>query len=135
MPETPSPVVVPLDPAARATLTRHRIEVVTDGEPLRCEGVALAALLQSSGAMADVHAGGAALDRYVLVGARGGGRTLFSLGELDARLGNRDVYLVDRCNDAPLDADSGPLRVLVPGDASPARSVRRVERITVIAAP
>ena len=130
-----SPITVPLTPAARATLQRHRVDATAHGETLRCEGVSLAALLQSSGAMPDAPLRGAHLDRYVLVSARDGYRAVFSLGELDVTLGNRSVYLVDRCDDAPLDADSGPLRLLVPDDARPARGVRQVERITVIAAP
>ena len=134
-PADPSPVVVPLDEAARTSLTRHTVEATAHGNTLRCEGVALAALLQASGAMPDAPLRGANLDRYVLVSARDGYRAVFSLGELDATLGNRSVYLVDRCNDAPLDADSGPLRLLVPDDTRPARGVRQVERITVIAAP
>ena len=134
-PVAPSPVVVPLEPAARASLTRHRVEVTAHGRQLRCEGVALAALLQASGAMPDAPLHGAQLDRYVLVSARDGARAVFSLGELDATLGNRGVYLVDRCNDAPLDADTGPLRLLVPDDTQAARSLRQVERITVIATP
>ncbi|MCD9098134.1 hypothetical protein LU699_12660 [Luteimonas fraxinea] len=134
-PADPSPVVVPLDAAARATLTRHTVEASAYGHTLRCEGVSLAALLQSSGAMPDAPLRGAHLDRYVLVRARDGYRAVFSLGELDATLGNRGVYLVDRCDGAPLDADSGPLRLLVPDDTRPARGVRQVERITVIAAP
>jgi len=134
-PADPSPVVVPLDPAARATLTRHTVEATAHGHRLRCEGVSLAALLQSTGAMPDAPLRGAHLDRYVLVSARDGYRAVFSLGELDATLGNRGVYLVDRCDDAPLDADSGPLRLLVPDDTRPARGVRQVERITIIAAP
>lgn len=134
-PSDPSPVVVPLDAAARVTLTRHTVEATVHGQALRCEGVSLAALLQSSGAMPDAPLRGADLDRYVLVSARDGYRAVFSLGELDATLGNGSVYLVDRCDDAPLDADSGPLRLLVRDDTRPARGVRQVERITVIAAP
>jgi len=130
-----SPISVPLTPAARATLQRHRVDATAHGETLRCEGVSLAALLQSSGAMPDAPLRGAHLDRYVLVSARDGYRAVFSLGELDATLGNRGVYLVDHCDGAPLDADSGPLRLLVPDDTRPARGVRQVERITVIAAP
>lgn len=134
-PSEPSPVVVSLDAAARASLTRHAVEATAHGHTLRCEGVSLAALLQSSGAMPDAPLRGAHLDRYVLVSARDGYRAVFSLGELDATLGNRGVYLVDRCDGALLDADSGPLRLLVPDDTRPARGVRQVERITVIAAP
>jgi len=134
-PADPSPVAVPLDLSARASLTRHTIEATVHGRTLRCEGVSLAALLQASGAMPDAPLRGAHLDRYVLVSARDGYRAMFSLGELDATLGNRAVYLVDRCDDAPLGTDDGPLRLLVPDDTRPARGVRQVERITVIAAP
>lgn len=134
-PADPSPIVVPLDAAARATLTRHRVETDAHSGTLRCEGVSLAALLQAAGAMPETALHRAHLDRYVLVTAGNGHRALFSLGELDATLGNRGVYLVDRCNDAPLDAEAGPLRLLVSGDTRPARGVRQVERITVIAAP
>jgi len=134
-PPDPSPVVVPLAPAARASLTRHTVEASAHGHALRCEGVALAALLQATGAMPDAPLRGAHLDRYVLVTARDGYRAVFSLGELDATLGNRGVYLVDRCDDAPLDDTAGPLRLLVPDDGRPARGVRQVERITVVAAP
>ena len=134
-PPDPSPVVVSLAPAARAALTRHTIEAEAHGRTLRCEGVSLPALLQASGAMPDTPLRGAHLDRDVLVTARDGYRAVFSLGELDTTLGNRRVYLVDVCDGAPLDAASGPLRLLVPDDARPARGVRQVERITVVAAP
>ena len=134
-PADPSPITVPLDPAARASLTRHQVEASAHGNTLRCEGVSLPALLQASGAMPDAPLRGAHLDRYVLVTARDGYRAVFSLGELDATLGNRGVYLVDRCDDAPLDDTAGPLRLLVPDDGRPARGVRQVERITVVAAP
>lgn len=134
-PADASPRVVSLEPAARATLTRHQVEASVHGRTLRCEGVSLAALLQATGAMPDTPLRGAHLDRYVLVTTRDDYRAVFSLGELDATLGNRGVYLVDRCDDAPLDDSSGPLRLLVPDDSRAARSVRQVERITVVAAP
>lgn len=130
-----SPVSVPLDAPARATLQRHRVEASAHGGTLHCEGVSLTALLQASGAMPDAPLRGAHLDRYVLVTARDGYRAVFSLGELDATLGGRAVYLVDRCDDAPLGDESGPLRLLVPDDTRAARGVRQVEAITVVAAP
>jgi len=134
-PPGPSPIVVPLDAAARASLTRRTVEATTVEGALRCEGVSLVALLQASGAMPDTPLTRAHLDRYVLVGARDGERAVFSLGELDATLGARDVYLVDRCDDAPRGAGNGVLRLLVPADPRPARNLQQVERITVIAAP
>ena len=49
----PSPISVPLDAPSRATLQRHPVPVPGDGRTLQCEGVALSALLQASGAMPD----------------------------------------------------------------------------------
>ncbi|PBS13118.1 hypothetical protein CMZ82_05725 [Lysobacteraceae bacterium NML93-0792] len=131
----PSPISVPLDAPSRATLQRHPVPVPGDGRTLQCEGVALSALLQVSGAMPDTPLDTAHLDRYVLVSARTGERAVFSLGELDVMLGNRAVYLLDRCEGAPLDDDDGPLRLLVADDSRPARSLRQIDAITVVAAP
>ena len=66
-------------------------------------------------------------------GARDGYRVVFSLGELDPATGGRRVFVVDRCDGKPLDADVGPLRLLVPEDARPARWVRQLQSITVSA--
>lgn len=130
----PSPISVPLDAPSRATLQRHPVPAPRDGRTLQCEGVALSALLQASGAMPDAPLDAVHLDRYVLVTARTGDRVVFSLGELDPTLGNRPVYVLDRCDGAPLD-DDGPLRLLVVGDTRPARSLYRIDAITVVAAP
>ena len=134
-PGAASPISVPLDAPSRATLQRHPVPVPGDGRTLQCEGVALSALLQVSGAMPDTPLDAAHLDRYVLVSARTGERAVFSLGELDPTLGTRAVYLLDRCDGAPLDDDDGPLRLLVADDTRPARSLRQIDAITVVAAP
>ena len=131
----PSPISVPLDAPSRATLQRHTLLAPANGRTLQCEGVALSALLQASGAMPDTPLDTAHLDRYVLVSARTGERAVFSLGELDPTLGTRAVYLLDRCDGAPLDDDDGPLRLLVADDTRPARSLRQIDAITVVAAP
>lgn len=130
-----SPISVPLDAPSRATLRRHPVPALVKGRLRHCEGVALTALLQASGAMPDTPLDTAHLDRYVLVSARTGERTVFSLGELDVTLGDRAVYLLDRCEGALLDDDDGPLRLLVEGDTRPARNLHRIDAITVVAAP
>ena len=48
-----SPISVPLDAPSRATLQRHTLLAPANGRILHCEGVALTALLQASGAMPD----------------------------------------------------------------------------------
>ena len=134
-PVLPSPVVVPLDPATLSALPRGTVTMTVHDEKLRCEGVALAALLQAAGAMPAGPLRGAQLGRYVQVDARDGYRAVFALAEFDPTLGNRAAFLVDRCDGEPLDAEAGPLRLVVPGEARAARSVRQVRAITVIVAP
>lgn len=134
-PVLPSPVVVPLDAATLAALPRETVNVTAHGKTLQCEGVALAALMRAAGAMPAEPLRGTQLGRYVQVDARDGYRVVFSLAEFDPTLGNRAAFLVDRCNGKPLDEQAGPLRLVVPGEARAARSVRQVRAITVIVAP
>lgn len=137
-PATPalaSPVVVPLDAAMLAALPRESVTATAQGASLRCEGVVLSALLRATGAMPDGPLRGAQLARYVQVDGRGGERVLFALAELDPTLGNRRVFIVDRCDCKPLGDDDGPLRLVTADEARPARSLRQVEAITVIVAP
>lgn len=134
VPMPPSPFVVPLDETTLAKLPRESVQASAQG--LDCEGVTLAALLRATGAMpADPLHGGPLLARYVLVTARDGDRVLYSLAELDPSLSGRRVLLADRCHGQPLDADDGPLRLIAPDDARPARWLRQVKSIVVVAAP
>ncbi|SEL71163.1 Oxidoreductase molybdopterin binding domain-containing protein [Pseudoxanthomonas sp. GM95] len=124
-------ISVPLDAAALRDLPRQRAQMDVHGQALDCSGVALAALLQKAQAMPATPLRGPQLARVVEVQAADGYRVVFSLGELDATLGKAQVVLADQCAGKPLDAHDGPLRLLVPGDGRPARSVRQVNRITV----
>lgn len=134
-PAVPSPVAVPLDEATLARLPRGAVSARVHETMLHCEGVPLIALLHASGAVPDGPLRGPHLSRYVQVDARDGYRVLFSLAELDPGTGNRAVWIVDRCDGAPLDAETGPLRLLAPDDVRAARSVRQLEAITVVVAP
>lgn len=125
---------IPLDAAALAALPREAVSADAHGTHYACEGVPLVALLRQAGAMPEGELrGGAQLARHVEAGARDGYRVAFSFGELDPATGGRRVFVVDRCDGKPLDADTGPLRLIVPDDARPARWVRQLESITVSA--
>jgi hypothetical protein len=134
-PELPSPVAVPLDATTLASLPREPITASAHGTVLHCDGIPLPALLRAAGAMPADPLRGAQLARYVQVDARDGYRAVFALAELDPTLGNRKVFLTDRCDGKPLPDDDGPLRLVAPYEARPARWVRQVEAITVIVAP
>lgn len=134
-PEAPSPIAIPLDAASLAKLPRASVEARAHDKPLACEGVTLSDLLRSAGALPPDKLPGAQLDRYVLVTARDGYRVVYALPELDPGTGDRRVVLVDRCDGKPLGEDTGPLRLIAPGDVRPARWVRQVQSIVVVAAP
>lgn len=125
---------IPLDATTLSALPRETVQADSHGHALACEGVALVALLRHAGAMPETELRGTQLARVVEAAARDGYRVAFSLGELDPATGGRRVFVVDRCDGKPLDADVGPLRLLVPDDLRPARSVRQLRSITISAA-
>ena len=134
-PNPPSPLAVPLDETALAALPRTAVIVTEHGKTLTCAGVSLSALLTQAGALSAEPRDGPALASYVLVTARDGYRAVYSLAELEPTLGNHKALLVDRCEGKPLSDDDGPLRLIAPEESRPARWVRQVHSITVVAAP
>ena len=134
-PIAPSPLSVPLDEAALATLPRTAVVVTAQGKTVTCTGVRLSALLTRAGVLSAEHLRGPALASYVLVTARDGHRVIYSLAELEPTLGNNNVVLVNQCEDKPLPDDSGPLRLIAPAESRSARWLRQVQSITVVAAP
>ncbi len=123
---------IPLDlvglPRQPALLTAY-------GKTIACEGVALTVLLARAGVPAGEALRGPALASVIVATGKDGYRIVFSLAEIDARLGNRPVFVVDRCAGAPLAAEDGPLRLIVPGEARAARSVRQLVALRVAALP
>jgi len=126
---------VALDPALIATLPTVKAGGTVHGKAIECEGVSLTSFLQAAKAMPTEPLRGAQLSRVVEVTARDGYRVAFALAELDPSLGNRTVVLANRCNGAALSAEDGPWRLVVPGEARPARWIRQVDSIHVDDAP
>lgn len=130
-----SPLAVPIDAATLAGSPREAVIATAHGQTLHCEGVSLASLLRVANALPAEPLRGGQLANYVLVTARDGYRSVYSLAELEPTLGNRKVLLVDRCDGQPLGDDDGPLRLIAPEESRPARWVRQVQSITVVTAP
>ena len=123
---------IPLDLAG---LPRQPALLVAHGKTIACTGVPLAVLLARAGVPAGEALRGPALASVVIATGKDGYRAVFSLAEIDAKLGNKPVFVVDRCAGAPLAAEDGPLRLVVPGEVRAARSVRQLVALRVAAVP
>ncbi len=124
-----APVAIPFDAAARAGLAPASAVLAVHGGHTTCEGVWLGDLIAKAGIPTGEAVKGPALAMIIIADAADGYRVVFSLGEIDAKLGKTPVLVADRCDGKPLDAATGPLRLVVPGDARGARSVRQLARL------
>ena len=103
-----------------------------NGEQASYQGVPLREILRKAGAPSGHDLRGKALTAYFIVKAHDGYRVIFTLAELDADFSNRRVLVADKRDGRPLPAREGPLRLIVPDDQRPARSVRMLEEIQVV---
>lgn len=105
------------------------VEATYSGVPMR------AVLLEAGVPLGQHRMRGENLSRYLVVVAADGYRAVFALPEFDEEFAERNILLADRKDGKPLDAKEGPLRVIVPGEALPARWVRQVVSLKVAVAP
>lgn len=124
---------IPVDDSLLAGLASHAISLSAHGKTQTCSGPLLADILKRKGLPGGESLRGGEMRRGVLVHARDGYEVLFSLGELDATLGNRQAIIATSCDGKPLEPDAGPYRLVVGGEARPARSVRQIDSIAIIA--
>jgi hypothetical protein len=101
----------------------------------RFEGSDLRDVLAAAGVDQTAELRGNRLRRLVSVQASDGYVVVFALAELDASIGDKRVYLVNRAEGAALAPDEGPWRLVVPSDHRPARWSRQVARIVVADGP
>jgi len=113
-------------------MTHQRVDVEQQGARVSYEGVLLNELLRSAGVdIGRAPLQGKALVSVVFVTASDGFQAVFTLGELDNASADRRPLLADARDGRPLAGNDGPLRLVVPGDRYPFRSVRQVVRLTV----
>jgi len=101
------------------------------GEESTFEGVALSDVLKEAGVKFGTELRGPALALYLVVEASDGYRAVFALPELDPDFTDRVVLLADRRNGQPLNAQEGPLRVVLPAEKRHSRWVRQVITLKV----
>jgi DMSO/TMAO reductase YedYZ molybdopterin-dependent catalytic subunit len=98
-------------------------------------GVPLRDLLKDAGVPMGENLRGKALTICVVVTASDGYQVTFSIAELDEGIGNVQALVADSEDSKPLAQTVGPLRLVVPADKRPARWVRMVKTIRVVASP
>jgi hypothetical protein len=97
------------------------------------DGVPLATVLSSAGIQLGDKLRGPRLTEVLLVEATDGYKVAFALAEVDPAFATREIILADKRDGKPLDAREGPLRIVAPGDKRPARWVRQVTTIKIVA--
>ncbi len=115
--------------APERRLPRQTLSLTAHGEIHVYEGATLASVLERLDAPLGPRLRGEALKTYVVVRAADGYVVVFSLAEIDPAMSPTAVILADGADGAPLSAEEGPLRLVVEGDARPARSARQVTAI------
>jgi hypothetical protein len=89
-------------------------------------GVRLADLLSKMGAPLGNELRGEALADYIVATGADGYKVVLALGEVDPAFHPGEVIVADAMNGKPLDAHSGPFKLIVTEDKRPARSVRNL---------
>ncbi|HXN93374.1 MAG TPA: molybdopterin-dependent oxidoreductase [Candidatus Acidoferrales bacterium] len=102
-----------------------------DGVAREHEGVALQTLLAKAGVPQGAELRGKNMTLIVVAEATDGYRAAFSLAELDSDFAGAQVLVADLVDGKPLDAQHGPLRLVVPGDKHQGRWVRLLKNISV----
>jgi hypothetical protein len=92
-------------------------------------GVRLADLLSKLGAPLGSELRGKALANYVVATGSDRYQSVIALGEIDPSFHPGEVIVADTMDGKPLDAHSGPFKLVVTEDKRPARSVRNLVQI------
>ncbi len=123
-----------LAPADLAALPRLTVRAADKtGKKHQYSGVALGAVLGLAGAPQGKDLHGAVLADALLVTAADGYQAMFALPELDPSFAAQTVLLADRRDGQPLPPDQGTYQIIVPQEKRPARWVRQVTALRVVA--
>lgn len=123
-----------LSKADLAKMPRTSVSVKGENgdEETTYEGVLLYDILKQAGAPLDKQLMGKALASYVLAEARDGYQVVYTLTELDPSFTSNKIIVADTVNGKPLFAYQGPFRLVVPGEKKGARSLRMLDKISVV---
>lgn len=122
-----------LSAAQIASVPHITVSAEDHGVTATFEGMPLASVLKMAGVQLGDSLHGARLTEVLLVSASDGYKVAFALVETDPAFAVREIILADKRDGKPLDSKEGPFRVVAPGDKRPARWIRQVTELRVIA--
>jgi hypothetical protein len=123
---------VKLDAASLAELPRQTAILQDHGKEITYEGVLLRDVLAHAGVDFGKGLRGKQLSSYVIAVGSDGYQAVYALADFDPTITNSAIILADKRDGKPLEANEGPLRIVVPQDKRPARSVRLLREIEVV---
>lgn len=115
-----------------AKLPRHTAVLNDHGKQINYEGVLLHDVLARSGVDFASGLRGKQLSTYVAALATDGYEVVYALAELDTTIADSDIIVADKREGHSLAAREGPLRIIVPRDKRPARSLKMLQEIDVV---
>jgi len=116
-----------------ASASRVSVSVEEHGTAAKFEGVPLSTVLTMSGVQLGDSLRGPRMADALLVSASDGYKVAFALAEVDPAFASREIILADKRDGKPLDAREGPFRIIAPGDKRPARWIRQITDLKIIA--
>jgi len=122
-----------LTAAQIANLPHVKVDTSDHDTPTQFEGVPLSSVLSSAGIQLGDALRGPRLAEALLAEAADGYKVVFALAEVDSAFAPREIILADKRDGKALDAKQGPFRVVAPGDKRPARWVRQVTELKIVA--
>src|SRR5215468_10025384 len=102
-----------------------------DGKESEFEGSPVVEVLKLAGVKFGEGLRGKNLALYLVVEASDGYRAVYALPELDPAYTDKVILLADKRDGKALDAEEGPLRIVVPDEKMRARWVRQVTGLVV----
>jgi hypothetical protein len=121
-----------LSAADFAKLPRHTAALTEHGKQSTYEGVLLHDLLAKAGLEFGKELKGKQLSSYVAALASDGYEVVYALAEMDDTVVESGIIVADKKDGQLLDTHEGPMRVVVPHDKRPTRSIRMLQEIDVV---
>jgi len=115
-----------------AKLPRHNAGLNDHGKQVSYEGVLMHDVLVLGGVDLSKGLRGKQLSSYVAATASDGYEVVYALAEFDPTIMDSGIVVADKREGQPLAANEGPLRIIVPQEKRPTRSLKLLREIDVV---